>query len=107
MHNNQTTMKESPIYSEFSGDDDFEELIEFYVSSKEDKKAELNRLFLSGDYHQLAEVAHQMKGSAGGYGFSSLTSLAAQLEEGCRLKDKDVVTAKVAAVLDQLDRICV
>ncbi|VAX38982.1 hypothetical protein MNBD_PLANCTO02-1101 [hydrothermal vent metagenome] len=105
MQNQEITLDNTPIYSDFAEDEDFAELIEFYVSTINDKKEEIRTLFQSGDLQELKIKAHQMKGSAGGYGFSDLSELGGELEQACRSEEIVIVAEKVAAILRYLDRI--
>jgi len=105
MQDKLITLDDEPVYSDFAGDEDFADLVEFYVSSMDNKKEEIRTLFQSGDLKELKSKAHQIKGSAGGYGFHGLSALAAELEQACHSEEMVVVTEKVTAVLHYLDRI--
>ncbi len=105
MQDQKIRLQDAPIYSDFAEDEDFAELIEFYVSTINDKKEEIRTLFQSGNLQELKSKAHQMKGSAGGYGFSALSELGAELEQACGSEDVVIVAEKVAVILDYLDRI--
>ena len=55
------------------------------------------------DWSQLARTAHQIKGSAGSYGFKSITPYAARLEKAAKdgLQEEQIISA-----LDELLDLC-
>jgi HPt (histidine-containing phosphotransfer) domain-containing protein len=69
-----------PIYSSLADDPDFACLVEMYVDEMPERMEQLRQLFQVGDWRELNRMAHQMKGSAGGYGFDPITPFAARLE---------------------------
>lgn len=74
--------EEGPLYSSFSEDPDMEELLEKFVGSMPAKLAELHQA--SQDRGELERLAHQLKGSAGGYGFWAISFAAGELEDVLR-----------------------
>jgi HPt (histidine-containing phosphotransfer) domain-containing protein len=69
------------IYSEFKDDPDMADLVDSYVSSVPEKLEIIEKCISTEDVQTLARVVHQLKGSAGSYGFPAITSLAAELEQ--------------------------
>jgi len=78
------TNENTAIYSTLADDPDFGELVEMYVEEMDDRIVALQASHNSGDREKLRVTAHQMKGSAGSYGFEQLTPLAATLEHAVR-----------------------
>ena len=74
------TKENRAIYSTFGGDPDLGELVEMFVEEMPDRIAALQQAFDCGDVKGLRCLAHQLKGSAGSYGFDQLTPLAAAVE---------------------------
>ncbi len=70
----------APIQSRYADDPDMKELIEDYVRRLPVEAARINSLFEGSELESLRRVAHQLKGSGGGYGFSKLTELATALD---------------------------
>ena len=68
------------IYSTVGEDPDLGELVEMFVEEMPDRIAALQQAFDCGDVKGLRRLAHQLKGSAGSYGFDQLTPLAAAVE---------------------------
>lgn len=86
-------------------DEDFVELVELYVSEMPERTAELRKLFKLGDIDALKTRAHQIKGSATGYGFPQLTNLAAGLESACKAGRPDQIADELMEMLSFMSRI--
>jgi HPt (histidine-containing phosphotransfer) domain-containing protein len=75
------------IVSAFAGDPEMEGLLDEYVAELRTRSALLRAAVASADWKGIEHIAHQLKGSAGGYGFASITAAAGELEhlaEGSR-----------------------
>jgi len=83
----------NPIFSEFADDADMLELVELFVEEMPRRLQDIEKAARSQDLGRLAMLAHQLKGSAGGYGFPSITEVARRLE----------VTAKAEADLVSIE----
>ena len=70
-----------PIVSEFADDPDMAEIVVEFVDGLMDRFASLAEAHSAGDLELVATNAHQLKGSGGGYGFPSVTSAAAKVEQ--------------------------
>lgn len=88
----------SAVRSAFGDDPDFAEILHLFVDSLPEKAESLRAAVEIGAYPDLAAQAHQLKGSAGGYGFEGLTPLAAELEAAAR----EEAPARVAPALDRV-----
>ena len=77
---NSVSGDQSPVVSEFAGDTDMAELIEYFITELKDRIGRLENAWVVGDHERLRQVAHQLKGAAGGYGFPAITHSAADLE---------------------------
>lgn len=71
---------DGPIVSEFSDDEEMLELIEWFVRDLHRDVEEIERVLDSDDIARLEVLAHQLKGSAGSYGFPQLTAQADRIE---------------------------
>ena len=69
------------LISELADDPDMLELVELYVEELPDKVADLERTLEECDLDELARLAHQIKGSSGGYGFGLIAARAAVVEQ--------------------------
>ncbi|MFA3790893.1 ATP-binding protein [Aliiglaciecola sp. SL4] len=60
---------------------EFERLIEDYKNSFESKIADMQAAADLQDWHQVQQLMHKLKGSAGSYGFDRISELAKQVED--------------------------
>jgi len=72
-------------------DDELEELIPNYLRNKRDQIIIMRDAYRHRDYDNLASVAHQLAGSAGGYGFDDLTRISLKLEDAALKKVEDSI----------------
>ena len=66
--------------SELADDEDMRELILEYVSELPVRTATMRGLAAANQLEALRAIAHQLKGTGGGYGYPSITRAAASLE---------------------------
>lgn len=98
----------APIRSEFAGDPDMAELIEYFVSELPERAAAVTECMRSRRWEDLRRLAHQLKGASGGYGFSPLGDAAAALEEDLDTQaDLDAIQADVERLLTLCGRIAI
>lgn len=77
-------MNSLPLHSELAGDPDLAELLIDFVGLLPARAAAMAQALESGELHVLATLAHHLTGSAGGYGFPTITAAARALENGAR-----------------------
>ena len=75
---------QSPIVSSLSGDPDMLELVEEFVDNLRDRTRSLEVAYAANDVEELVRLAHQLKGSSGGYGFDAIGEAAGALEQSAR-----------------------
>lgn len=98
----------APIRSEFAGDPDMVELIEYFVSELPERAAAVTDCLRSERWEDLRRLAHQLKGASGGYGFGPLGDAAAALEEDLDTQaDLDAIQRDVDRLLALCGRIAV
>ncbi len=103
--NRQSNDPEGPLVSEMSGDPDMIELIEGYVNELPDKLQALQKAADEHDIATLARLAHQLKGSGGGYGFPWITDAAKQLEQSSKAAaDMATLKAQLASLAELCNR---
>lgn len=93
------TEDQTAIYSTLGGDPDLGELVEMFVEEMPDRIQTLQQQGAERDWEQLGRTAHQIKGSAGSYGFDPVTPFAAKLESSCREERSE------QEIVDDLDRL--
>ncbi|MGA2620942.1 MAG: Hpt domain-containing protein [Thermoguttaceae bacterium] len=73
-----------PLYSSLAADPDWCELVLLFVGEMPHRAQALLDQAASGDWAEVARMAHQFKGTAGSYGFDQLTPYAIELEAAAR-----------------------
>ncbi|MCA9282665.1 MAG: Hpt domain-containing protein [Phycisphaerales bacterium] len=96
------TKADEPLRSEFAGDAEMHELIEFYLEELTRKVATIESCLKLDDAGGIQMVAHQLKGSSVGYGYPSIGEVAGELEAALRSGSKDLVQG----LTDQLLGLC-
>lgn len=94
-----------PLVSEFAGDPDMMELVEFFVSDLRSTVAELASAWGEGDHDKIRMLAHQLKGAGGGYGFPAITEVAGKLERAILAEGESEISG-LAEKFDALIAIC-
>ncbi len=101
----QPNLKLAPLHSEFADDPDMLELVQEFVAALPARIAALEQAAAADDLETLRRLAHQMKGSAGGYGFGVITEKAAviegELRQGCGVNQ---VKAQLVDLFDMCRR---
>jgi CheY-like chemotaxis protein len=96
------TSSEKPseaLISELAGDGDLADLVEIFVAELPGRVQAFEQACAAADLETLTRLAHQLKGSAGGYGYPSITHAAANLEQSARAgKDVEELTEAVREI---------
>jgi HPt (histidine-containing phosphotransfer) domain-containing protein len=93
-----------PLVSEFAGDPDMRDLIEYFLGELQQGVQQLANAWAAENLSELRTLSHQLKGAAGGYGFPSITACAAEVES--LLKAGEAEAAQLAEKLEQLIALC-
>jgi HPt (histidine-containing phosphotransfer) domain-containing protein len=97
-----------PIPSELVRDDDsFAELVQEFVDGLSTRMREIERALTARDFAELRDLAHQLKGTAGGYGYPTLTRQAADLESTAMDEELAAITASLGDLQDMVARVVV
>jgi len=91
-----------PLRSEFADDAEMRELIEFYLDELSRKVSAIEACLACDDSKGIERMAHRLKGSSAGYGFSPIGEAAGELEAAIR-QDTD---ASVVELTGQLLELC-
>jgi CheY-like chemotaxis protein len=94
----------SRVVSVYADDPEMVELVGAFVATLPDKRRALAAAARDPDLEPLRRLAHQLKGSGGGYGFPTLSAAAARVEALVGGDDRALVE-NVDALLSLLDRI--
>jgi CheY-like chemotaxis protein len=90
---------EEALVSTFDDDADMLEIIRQFVRGLPDRSSAILRASRADDVDALTRLAHQLKGSAGGYGFPRITEAAAEVEQALAAGlDRLVIDSRVEAL---------
>jgi CheY-like chemotaxis protein len=92
-----------PIFSAFSDDADMVALVAEFVAALPQRLFAIRDGFQKGAIEATCRLAHQLKGSAGGYGFPAITDAAGALERALVMKSS---TAVIVREIDALASLC-
>ncbi|MDP1562206.1 MAG: Hpt domain-containing protein [Pirellulaceae bacterium] len=91
------------LYSELRDDPDFLPLIEHFVCRLIDKADRMLELIKSRRFDEIAQLAHQLKGSGGGYGYPTLSEAARAVEFASK---NDPQVDQVKPLILELSELC-
>jgi HPt (histidine-containing phosphotransfer) domain-containing protein len=97
------SQSDSVLYSELQDDPDLLPLIEHFVCRLIDKSDRMLELLKSRRFDEIAQLAHQLKGAGGGYGYPTLSEAARSVELAAK-NDPEVEPVK-QLILD-LSELC-
>jgi HPt (histidine-containing phosphotransfer) domain-containing protein len=92
-----------PIYSAFGDDPDLGEIVTMFVEEMPSRIDTLLDLLNRGDRELLGRFAHQLKGTAGSYGFDPITPKAARLEDSLRRNEPE---SEIYDAVQELAALC-
>jgi len=91
------------VFSRLADDPLYAEMIQLYVEEMPDRIADLEQAVQQGDRETMRRLAHQLKGSAGTYGFEDVTDIAERANQAI-MNDAD--SASIEQAFQKLIRIC-
>ena len=97
------TLKEEPLYSTTTGDDEFAKLVDEFVMQLPSKIGELEAAFARKDLEALGGLIRTLKGDGGAYGFQPITDAAV---EANKVLGGTEDIAEIRAGLNDLIRVC-
>ena len=98
----------APLPSELAQENEsFTGLVEEFVEGLGERVQQMTAAVAEGDYAVLRALAHQLKGSAGGYGYPILTKKAAEMELHAVGRELDALQADVSALQELVSRVVV
>jgi HPt (histidine-containing phosphotransfer) domain-containing protein len=86
-----------PLYSEMRNDPDMADLVELFTSEMPERLKQLGKAWDDSDMTTVHRLAHQLRGSAAGYGFPELGKAAGALEDA--IKSNTVAGTKTNDIL--------
>lgn len=71
---------DQPVRSRYADDPTMSAIVARFAAALPERSNHLKKALLEANIEDLHSLAHQLKGTAGGYGFDSISSAAADLE---------------------------
>lgn len=84
---------------------DLEDLIPTFMRNRHKEVETLRAALAAADFEQLRQLGHRMKGVGNSYGFSRVSTLGKQIEDGARSGDRAALEACIAEYGDYLSRV--
>ncbi|HEY1957236.1 MAG TPA: ATP-binding protein [Polyangiaceae bacterium] len=94
----------APLTSTLADDAEIADLVQDFARALPARSKEIADAASSGDFPALARLAHQLKGSAGSYGYDVITDAARAVEDAARGSDERVALSDAVATLGTLCR---
>jgi HPt (histidine-containing phosphotransfer) domain-containing protein len=84
---------------------DLEDLVPTFMKNRGKELETLRTALAGGDFEQLRQLGHRMKGVGNSYGFEKVSLLGKQIEDGAKSGDKAALAANIADYADYLGRV--
>ena len=84
---------------------DLEDLIPTFMKNRVKELDTLRSALEGGDFEQLRQLGHRMKGVGNSYGFEKVSLLGKQIEDGATSNDRAGLEACIAQYADYLARV--
>ena len=84
---------------------DLADLIPVFMRNRHKELDSLKLALASGDYEQLRQLGHRMKGVGNSYGFARVSTLGKLIEDGARSRDNAGLEARIAEYGEYLSKV--
>ncbi len=81
---------------------DLEDLIPTFFKNRHKELETLRAALAAGDFEQLRQLGHRMKGVGNSYGFEKVSVLGKHIEDGARGSDRAGIESRIAEYADYL-----
>lgn len=86
-------------------DRDFQDIVPQYLGNRRDDIVKIRSYVEAENYQPVRRLAHQMKGSGGGYGFDRITDIGAMMEQAAAEENAEEIINQVLDLEDYLNRV--
>ena len=83
----------------------FSDIVQRFVAGLDERLDEIELTIRDGDFKQLADLGHWLKGAAGNCGFAQMSAAGIQLEDAARNTDQKSSTLVLLELRDMKSRI--
>ena len=105
--NSAMTTSNAPLRSQLANDPEMVELIDLYLGELPKRADCVLEAWRGRQLKRLERLAHQLKGSSAGYGFPTITTAAAKVEDCLKTGSEEQATlSEVAAGVQELIDLC-
>jgi len=84
---------------------DLADLIPVFIRNRQKEVETLRTALAAGDFEQLRQLGHRMRGVGNSYGFAMISEVGKQLEDGVMGGDKAALAACIGEYADFLDKV--
>ena len=84
---------------------DLEDLVPTFMKNRGKELETLRSALAAGDFEQMRQLGHRMKGVGISYGFDKVSLLGKQVEDGAKAGNRDALAACLAEYTDYLARV--
>ena len=84
---------------------DLADLIPVFFKNRQKEVETLRAALAAGDYEQLRQLGHRMKGVGDSYGFAKVSEIGKRVEDGARGADQTLIAACIGEYADYLARV--
>jgi HPt (histidine-containing phosphotransfer) domain-containing protein len=84
---------------------DLEDLIPVFMTNRNKEVDNLRGALAAGDFEQLKQLGHRMKGVGRSYGFITVSDIGKRVEDAAAKSDRGAIDACIAEYADYLSRV--
>jgi HPt (histidine-containing phosphotransfer) domain-containing protein len=84
---------------------DLADLIPVFFRNRQKEVEALRSALAAGDFEQLRQLGHRMKGVGNSYGFAKVSELGRRVEDDARAGDKTAIDACIVEYADYLSKV--
>src|SRR5688572_6080800 len=84
---------------------DLEDLVPTFMKNRTKELETLRAALAAGDFEQMRQLGHRMKGVGNSYGFEKVSLLGKQIEDQAKAGDRDALDSCLADYADYLARV--
>ena len=84
---------------------DLEDLVPTFMKNRGKELETLRAALAAGDFDQMRQLGHRMKGVGNSYGFNYVSTLGKYIEDGARSGDRASLEARIAEYAEYLAKV--
>ena len=84
---------------------DLEDLVPTFMKNRGKELETLRNALATGEFEQLRQIGHRMKGVGNSYGFEKVTQLGHHIEDRAKAADRDALAASIEEYAGYLARV--